>query len=442
MNIVTYSPALTLLYVFLLLWILMEIDPKSFNRTQRILVPLITIFLCISNHLLRELVDSFTYGKLLIFCMHIPTFFLFLYIGKRGIIKTAFMILTATVFTAPTIFIGNFVRRTLFEGSPQALLLSNIISYALMLLLVQLIFRSGFNYLLTYGDNRLFLLFSLIPFVFYIYVFAAVNQDFSALTTPAGYIVRILPTAEVFLFYFLIPYVYKSLNEKQILKSAQTALQLKLTSAESQITLLNETNTKMAIYRHDIRHQLLLIDGLLCNNQPQQALEFIKTILADLDAITPHQFCENKTVNLLCSAYDSTAQRLGVHLRIKTLLPANLPLSDTELCSVVSNGLENALLAASHPDIMDKWVNFYCEVKNNKLLLQIQNPYIGQVVMRNGLPVSSKGGHGYGCHSIQSIIQKNGGLSSFETENSIFTLRLFLPLTNTPNKQNTNAANL
>ena len=209
MNIVTYSPALTLLYVFLLLWILIEIDPKSFNRTQRILVPLITIFLCISNHLLRELVDSFTYGKLLIFCMHIPTFFLFLYIGKRGIIKTAFMILTATVFTAPTIFIGNFVRRTLFEGSPQALLLSNIISYALMLLLVQLIFRSGFNYLLTYGDNRLFLLFSLIPFVFYIYVFAAVNQDFSALTTPAGYIVRILPTAEVFLFYFLIPYVYK-----------------------------------------------------------------------------------------------------------------------------------------------------------------------------------------------------------------------------------------
>ena len=43
MNISSYSPVLTLLYVFALLWILMGIDPKSFSKTQRWLVPLLMV---------------------------------------------------------------------------------------------------------------------------------------------------------------------------------------------------------------------------------------------------------------------------------------------------------------------------------------------------------------------------------------------------------------
>ena len=36
MNIATYSPALALLYVFVLLWILMGVNLKSFSRKQRV----------------------------------------------------------------------------------------------------------------------------------------------------------------------------------------------------------------------------------------------------------------------------------------------------------------------------------------------------------------------------------------------------------------------
>ena len=360
--------------------------------------------------------------------MHLPTFFLFLYIAKRGVIKTAFMILTAIVFTAPTVLIGNLVRRTLFVGSSQALLFSNLISYALTLLLAYLMFRNGFNYLLVYGSNRLFLLFSLVPFTYYIYMMASINLDFSALSSPAGYAVRFLPSIEVLLFYFLLPYIYRSLSEKQEIQSAQTALQQKLASTESQISLLNEANIQTAVYRHDMRHQLIMLDGLLSNGNIEQARDYVKAVMTDLNAITPKRFCENETINLLCSSYESKAQHLGVQLSISVILPKDLPLSDTELCSVVSNGLENALLAASHPALMEKWVEFYCEIRQNKLLLQIKNPYTGQVVMQNGLPVSTRNGHGYGCYSIHTIAQRNGGLCSFDANSGLFTLRLVFPL--------------
>ena len=55
MNISTFSPALALLYVFALLWILMGVDAKSFSRKQRWIVPLAAVVLCAANHLLRNL---------------------------------------------------------------------------------------------------------------------------------------------------------------------------------------------------------------------------------------------------------------------------------------------------------------------------------------------------------------------------------------------------
>lgn len=438
MNIATYSPALTLLYVFVLLWILMGLNLKSLHRTQRWLIFSAIAVLCAANHLLREFLGQATHGKLLFACMHLPTFFLFLYIAKRGIIKTAFMILTALVFTTPAVLIGNLVRRVLLADAPQALLLTNLISYMLTLLLAYFVFRSGFNYLLIHGDNRLFLLFSIVPAVFYIYMLAAINLDFSSLDSAAGYVVRLIPSLEVFVFYFLLPYIYKAIREAHIMKSAQAALQQQLVSTEEQITLLSETNTQMAVYRHDMRHQLIGLDGLLASGKTEQAHQFIKTVIADLDAITPQKFCENETVNLLCSAYVSKAQRLGIQLKISAILPKNISLSDTELCSVISNGLENALRAASQPEISDKWVEFYSTVKLKNIFIQIRNPYAGKVMMQNGLPVSQREGHGYGCFSIQTITQRNGGLCSFEAENGVFSLRLSFPLPDDYSNQETN----
>jgi hypothetical protein len=364
--------------------------------------------------------------------MHLPTFFLFLYIAKRGIIKTAFMILTALVFTTPTVLIGNMVRRVLFTGSPYALLLANLISYGLMLFLAYFVFRNGFNYLLIHGDSRLFLFFSVIPTVFYIYVMAAVNLDFSSLDSLGGYVVRFIPSIEVFVFYLMLPYIYKAIRETHIMKSSQAALQQQLDSTAEQLTLLSETNAQMAVYRHDMRHHFMMLNGLLADEKNEQARDYLKSVMADLDALTPTRFCENETVNLLCTSYDSKARRLGVQMKINTMLPTDIPLSDTELCSVISNGLENALRAASQPGVTDQWVEFHATVKQKNIFIQIRNPYAGNVIMQNGLPVSQREGHGYGCQSIQTIVNRNGGHCSFEAENGLFTLRLVIHLQEKP----------
>jgi len=428
MNITTYSPALVLLFAWAVLWVLMDVRFSTLTRRQQGLLLISCLALVSFNQVLKIALGSAIYGKSIFFTMHLPTFLVFRSITKRSFIKTIFMILTALVFTAPAVFFGNLTQR-MFGGSSRALLVSNLIVYALMLLLTFFIFRKGFHYLLEYGEDRLFLYFSLIPLLYYVYVFAITNLDLSALTSVNGYLVRLFPTLEVFFLYFLIPHIYKNLSEKRQIETAQAALIQKLTSAEEQISLLNDANTQTAIYQHDMRHHLLVLEGLLAGGKYQQAEEFIQTIQDDLETITLKRFCENDTVNLLCSSFSSKAKRMDIELKTEVTIPQKLPLSDTELCSLLSNGLENALhAAAALKDPSRRTVYFYCGILRNHLLIEIKNSYTGNVVMRDGLPISNQVGHGYGCHSIRTITEHHRGFCTFEPENGTFTLRVVLPI--------------
>lgn len=112
---------------------------------------------------------------------------------------------------------------------------------------------------------------------------------------------------------------------------------------------------------------------------------------------------------LFLPAFHLQSQRQGAVLTVDASLPNDVAISDTELCSLLSNGLENALHAVADLPADRKQISLYCGVRQNKLLIEIRNPCAGPIAMRDGLPVSDREGHGYGCRSIQAIAQRNGG---------------------------------
>lgn len=183
-----------------------------------------------------------------------------------------------------------------------------------------------------------------------------------------------------------------------------------------------------AIYRHDMRHHLNMIDGFLDAGKPEQALAYVRETRDNITSVSAKRFCENGTVNLICSSFADKAARMEVRLNVSAQLPEALSISDTELCAILSNGLENALHAVSQMEHSNRWIDLYCGVKRNKLLIEIENPYAGSVTMEDGLPVTAEAGHGYGCRSIRAIVLQHGGLYTFSPQNGIFTLQIVLPL--------------
>lgn len=110
-------------------------------------------------------------------------------------------------------------------------------------------------------------------------------------------------------------------------------------------------------------------------------------------------------------------------------LPQLLSISETELCALLSNGLENAIEAAAQADDEQfKKVRISCQTHKDNLLIFIENSFTGKVAMEGGLPQSFREGHGFGVKSMAMIAEKYNGYCSFEAKDEIFTLRIVLPL--------------
>ena len=280
-------------------------------------------------------------------------------------------------------------------------------------------------------SSRTLILFGSLPFVYYIFDYSTVVYS-NALYSGIPAITEFIPTILI-LFYIVFLASYHNQNQKRIQAELYSSvMESELKQSEAQIEGLRQIDNQTTIYQHNMRHHLAAIAAYLSSGEKEQAEEYIKKVQSDIDYITPKRFCANKLVNLLCSSFSEKAEKQNISLTVKANLPSKLSVSDTELCTVISNGLENALHAVSVIEQDNKWIEFYSDVNSSKLLIEIKNPYVGELAMNDGLPVSKhiETGHGYGCRSICSIAERNGGLCSFEAEHGIFTLRVVLPLKN------------
>lgn len=279
---------------------------------------------------------------------------------------------------------------------------------------------------MAYSTQTL-VLFGSLPIVYYVFDYATVIYS-NVLYSGTPVLAEFFPTVLI-IFYVMFFAAYHAQTQQRTQAELQSSmLELQLRQSGQALESLRREASQTAIYQHDMRHHLTAIDALLSSGNPQQAAEYIQKVQADVEAITVQRFCENELVNLLCSAFVNRAQRKGICLTVKAKLPSTLSIPDTELCSVISNGLENALCAVDGLEESQRTVSFYCEVKHNKLLIEVKNPYVGQILMRDGLPISHREGHGYGCRSIRSIAEGRRGLCMFEGENGVFTLRVVLPV--------------
>ena len=267
--------------------------------------------------------------------------------------------------------------------------------------------------------------FGLLPLGYYLfeYFMLFTDREYSEVLAVS----ELLPTCLV-LFFVLFAIAYQQEMEKRLrAESLADAMEIRLSNVSQEIESLRMVEEKTSVYRHDLRHHLMMIDSLLSSGKQAQATDYIHEIKRGIDEITPIRFCENEVVNLLLGAFNLKAQKLHSNLRIKAALPPQMQIPDAELCALISNGLENALNAVSALE-SGRDIDFFCTVRQGKLLIEIKNPYTGEIIIEKGIPASKKKGHGYGCRSIQSIVAYHRGICTFSAEEGVFTLRIAIPV--------------
>lgn len=393
------------------------------HRQKRLLQVLCPVFLLLQTPCWLILGESVT-KQLYPLIVHLPLVLILIFSLKKPIGIALVSVCTAYLCCQLPRWVDLTV--TAVTCSPLAGEISyTLVIYPIFLLLCRYFVRPAYH-AMTFSSHSL-LLFGSLPVAYYFFDYATVVYS-DALSMGIQALNEFLPTALIAFYVLFLSAYHKQMQTRADADLQRSMLEAELKQAEVEVEGLRSMEMQVAVYQHDMRHHLTAIDGFLATDQPQRAREYIKKVQADVDAITPKRFCENELVNLLCSSFVNKANDAGIRLTVDAKLPKNLSLLDTELCSLLSNGLENALHAVDALEETNQWVELYCGIRLNKLLIEIKNPYSGQITMQDGLPVSNRNGHGYGCRSIRSITEHHQGLYSFEPQNGLFTLRIILPL--------------
>ncbi|OPZ87851.1 MAG: hypothetical protein BWY74_03300 [Firmicutes bacterium ADurb.Bin419] len=223
-------------------------------------------------------------------------------------------------------------------------------------------------------------------------------------------------------FYFVFVLLYYAETQKQAnIQRERDMLDTQFKQAQKEFASLQQMQQITASYRHDMRHHFALLQSMASMGNIEEVKEYLHTVQSDLDAITPIRFCENETVNLILSSFAAKAKQSKILLNIDAKLPGSYPFSDTELCSLLSNALENAIQASEQITDSDKRkIQLRVFSKNNKLCIDIRNRYQTEPIIHQGLPVSKEKGHGFGTKSMAHIVEKHGGVFQFSAKDGWF----------------------
>ena len=113
-------------------------------------------------------------------------------------------------------------------------------------------------------------------------------------------------------------------------------------------------------------------------------------------------------------------------MKVQAALPAAVAVSDSDLCVLLSNALENALNACQPLAAAGAVCTVDVQIfeREGRLFLQVRNPSREAVRFENGIPVSDRPDHGIGVQSICAIVERYGGVYSFALQQEEFILRL------------------
>ncbi|GAB1477439.1 sensor histidine kinase [Bacillota bacterium] len=358
---------------------------------------------------------------------HLPSVvFIRLYIGKPLPIAIV-SVLTAYLCCQPPNWLG--LAAEALSGNLVAFFMGYIAGLFIMLYLIKKYIAAPVNRVMSYSRWSLYL-FGSFPLIYYVFDYTTTIYT-GFLYSGAKIVVEFFPSV-LSMFYIVFIIIYSDEMQKtNKLKLDNAMLDARSERAMNEISALQQAQMQTAVYRHDMRHHLSLLFGFVESGDYGAALDYIRRTQTDIDSIVPVRYCENNAINLILSAFVVKANQRGVSLTIDAVLADKLPFSDTDLCTLLSNGLENAVDAAATDENSNHKpgaIKLNCRIHKDNLLILIENTFQEQVEIKNGLPIAKREGHGFGTKSIAMLVDRHKGYYSFSTGKGLFTLMIMLPM--------------
>lgn len=215
------------------------------------------------------------------------------------------------------------------------------------------------------------------------------------------------------------------------LDMAQIEAENKALEYQNQLNLnyfseLKENETELRKIKHDISGCLETMKEIIYTEKDtEKAQHFFDELSMTLGNITTGFYCKNSLINAIIISKSKICDKQGIRLSAEIKIPEALNISDTDICRILVNMLDNAIEANEKED-KNKFIDLSIKENDGFIYLSTRNPFSGENI--GSTTKENKKEHGYGLRILNDFAQKYDGY--FKAESQSNTLSSLVVLKN------------
>ena len=177
--------------------------------------------------------------------------------------------------------------------------------------------------------------------------------------------------------------------------------------------------------RHDMNRHFTILRKM-AEQTPDKISGYLDEMLEHTQDIRPVVTSGNQMLDIIINGKLNTAAEKGISTEIiRAQAPKELPLKDTELCSLIMNILDNAIHAASDSATETPYIKLDFHCKEQHFIFSCENSMSPNVCKQKKI---SMRGHGYGLKIIRKIMEQWGDMISISQDKTHFKISVVIPL--------------
>lgn len=219
---------------------------------------------------------------------------------------------------------------------------------------------------------------------------------------------------------------FSQLVEKEMQTKLRTVQHI-LLEEQKQYEAIKQNIDTLNIKCHDMKHQLHAIrkNGVAFDEKEMREMEEAMSVY---EAVAK---TGNETLDLILTEKGLRYGKDNVKI---TCIADGAKLDfiyPSDLYSLFGNAIENSVEAVLKLEESKRNVSVVIKGTESMVSVHIENYFDGELTLRGGLPITSKGDsdyHGFGMLSMKTIVEKYGGNIAVEVTGKIFNLNILFPI--------------
>lgn len=224
------------------------------------------------------------------------------------------------------------------------------------------------------------------------------------------------------IFMVLIIYLLFNCISKQYFENISLLMEKQVEQQVEHYKKINKLTDDLREFRHDYNNHMICLQSLLNNKQYDEALSYVKSITNQEILDSNKFFSGNQIADAILTDKNELAQKNNCKIIFDGSVSDEISVSN--LCTILSNALDNSIEACSKIDSDEtQIIDVKCVASELIQIIRISNPNLDNNAVTETSKADRKN-HGFGLSNIRRTVERMDGQMIISSQYPTFVLEI------------------